>query len=77
MSQGIVRITPRPGAMGILQVTVADPNKYGVKFGDVLDFKDPGFNVDIGDLVDCIIDSKTVCTVTRVVIPVPVPEFDR
>jgi len=73
MSQGIVKVTPKPGAMGQLQITVADSNPYGVRVGDTLDFAATRFPVNVGDVVECTIDSARTCTVTKVLIPAPVP----
>lgn len=71
MSQGIVKVTPKPGAMGSLQVTIADVNPWRVVAGTMLSFPAPSFEVKVGDTVECTINSATTCTVTRVIIPVP------
>ncbi|HKB43136.1 MAG TPA: hypothetical protein VKC90_02060 [Chitinophagaceae bacterium] len=73
MSQGIVRVTPRPGVLGQLQITIADSNPFGVRVGDSLNFAAPRFTVNVEDVVECTIDSRTDCTVTKVLIPAPVP----
>ncbi len=70
MSQGIVRVTPKPGAMGQLEVILADSNPFGVRVGDTLNFAATKFTVNVGDIVECTIDSRTNCTVTKVLIPV-------
>ncbi|HLG33319.1 MAG TPA: hypothetical protein VI757_00440 [Bacteroidia bacterium] len=69
MSKGIVRVTPKPGASGSLQVTVADSNPYRVTAGSILSFADPGFPVIVGESVDCTITSGTTCDVIRVPVP--------
>jgi hypothetical protein len=71
MSQGIVKVTPKPGAMGTLAVTIADPNPWRVIPGALLQFPDPKFAVQVNDTVECTINSATTCAVTRVIIPVP------
>lgn len=71
MSQGIVKITPKPGAMGTLTVTLADPNPWRVLPGTLLNFPDPTFPVKVNDTVECTITSATTCTVTRIIIPAP------
>ena len=71
MSQGIVRVTPKPGVMGTLAVTIADPNPWRVVPGALLQFPDPKFTVNVNDTVECTINSATTCTVTKVIIPVP------
>lgn len=65
MSKGIVRITPRNNSKGKLSITLADSNPYGVVVGSELSFSDPGFTVNVGDGVNCIINSASTCTVTR------------
>ena len=64
MSQGVVKVTPRPN--GSLKVTVADPNLFGVKAGDNLSFPDEGIAVEEEDTVDCTITGLSTCTVDAV-----------
>jgi hypothetical protein len=71
MSQGIVKVTPKPGAMGTLAVTIADPNPWRVIPGALLQFPATTFPVKDNDTVECTINSATTCTVTRVIISVP------
>jgi hypothetical protein len=66
MSQGTVKVTPKPGVSGSLTVTKADTNPYRVSDGATLSFADPGFPVEVGNNVDCTITSATTCNVTRV-----------
>jgi len=79
MSQGIVKITPKPAAGGLppvdgqLQVTVADSNPFGVRAGAILLFPDPGFRVSVGDAVDCTITSATQCRVNKIIVPASAP----
>jgi hypothetical protein len=62
MSQGTVKTTPRPGAPGTVNITVADSNPYGVRAGATLSFTDSGYAVN--DNVNCDITSATTCRVT-------------
>jgi hypothetical protein len=66
MSQGTVRITPKPTSSGSLSVTQADPNPYRVSIGATLSFEYPGFPVEVGNNVECQITSATTCNVLRV-----------
>ena len=70
MSQGTVRVTPKPpppAAKGALELTVVDPpNTFNLKAGDALLFIAPSFAVNVGDRVDCNITSATECTITGI-----------
>jgi len=61
MSQGIVKVTPKPGVAGQLVVIVVDLNLYGVRVGDTLSFPDPGTPLSEWDIVDCTITSRNDC----------------
>lgn len=69
MSQGVVKVTPRPGGMGTLQVSVADANPYHVVVGAMLSFPSTSFPLSVGNNVECIFTSATACTVTKVLVP--------
>jgi len=71
MSKGIVRVKPtitsRPH-MGQVILTEVDPNGLNLVQGSPVDFSDnPPLTVNVGDIVECTLKSKTECTVTRVV----------
>ena len=71
MSKGIVRVKPtitsRPH-MGQVILTEVDPNGLNLVQGSPVDFNDnPPLTVNVGDIVECTLKSKTECTVTRVV----------
>lgn len=64
MAKGIIKITPKSGANGKLQVTQTSGEAFNVAVGDILNFPDPGITVRIGDEVTCNITSSTTCSVT-------------
>jgi len=67
MSQGIVKVTPKKAEFEIqVEVTVADPNPYDVKPGDLLSFPDPGFSLKDGNDVNCTITSSSTCKVDKI-----------
>ena len=73
MSQGIVKVTPRPGSWGTLEVSTVGPETTPsiVAVGKTFDFNDPGFSVGLGQTVECAFDSTSKCTVSRVISPPP------
>ena len=71
MSQGIVKVTPKPGVMGSLTVTIADSNPWRVVPGSTLEFAATKFEIQVNDTVECTITSATMCIVTKVIIPAP------
>ena len=66
MSQGTVKVTPRPPSPGQVVITNAEDNGYGVENGATLSFPDPGFPVNDGDNVECTITSASECNVNSV-----------
>jgi hypothetical protein len=69
MSQGIVKVTPRPNAWGTLQLTAVGPDTTPsiATVGKTFDFNYPGFDVGQGQTVECTFDSSAKCTVTRII----------
>lgn len=65
MTKGIIKITPKPGSPGQVQVTNVEPNQFGVKAGSILEFSEPGFQVKVNDSVDCTIISHASCNLVK------------
>ncbi|MFN0276388.1 MAG: hypothetical protein ACKVPJ_11615 [Chitinophagales bacterium] len=63
MTKGIIKITPKPGMAGQVQMTSVDPNRFGVVVGSVLSCSDPGFTTKQNQVVDCDITSSTTCSI--------------
>jgi hypothetical protein len=66
MSKGIIKITPKGGNSGSLEITEADPNPYKVVKGSILSFAAPGFDTPVGSSVSCDITSSKTCKVTGI-----------
>ena len=69
MAQGIVRVTPGATAGKLDVTTVDNPNPYGIRVGQSLNFNPTTFTVRVGDNVNFTALSSNTARVTSVLVP--------